>query len=82
MKRPPSTTSSRAKNASDDEFCAGEFGEYKRAAEPEKREKALIWRTAIGLQKVDELVPSKREQVREQLEVQHPFVEQCAGERK
>ena len=36
-----------------------EFGEYKRATEPDKRERALIWRTAIGLQKVDGLETSQ-----------------------
>ena len=47
-----------------------EFGEYKRAAEPEKREKALIWRTAIGLQKVDGLTTSEylRETARRNIE--------------
>ena len=34
----------------DDEKIEGlaEFGEYKKAADPGKSEKALIWRTAIG----------------------------------
>ena len=47
-----------------------DFGEYKRAAEPEKREKALIWRTAIGLQKVDGLTTSEylRETARRNIE--------------
>ena len=47
-----------------------EFGEYKRATEPEKREKALIWRTAIGLQKVDGLTTSDylRETARRNIE--------------
>lgn len=35
-----------------------EFDEYKRLGEPEKREKAENWETAIGLQQVDGLVPS------------------------
>ncbi len=35
------------------------FGEYLRVGEPEKREKALAWSTAIGLQQVDGLTPSK-----------------------
>lgn len=35
-----------------------EFGEYLRAGEPEKREKAIVWRTAIGLRQVDGLTTS------------------------
>lgn len=35
-----------------------DFEEYTQAGEPGQREKAHIWRTAIGLQKVDGLVPS------------------------
>ncbi|MBQ7189980.1 MAG: Fic family protein [Kiritimatiellae bacterium] len=47
-----------------------EFGEYKRAPEPEKREKAIVWRTAIGLQKVDGLTTSEylRETARRNIE--------------
>ena len=36
-----------------------EFEEYKKLGEPDKREKSEIWETAIGLQKVDGLKPSK-----------------------
>lgn len=36
-----------------------DFGEYLRVGEPEKREKALAWSAAIGLQQVDGLIPSK-----------------------
>ena len=36
-----------------------DFGEYLRVGEPEKREKALAWSAAIGLQQVDGLTPSK-----------------------
>ena len=35
-----------------------ELSEYLRAKEPEKAELAGLWRTAIGLQKVDGLTPS------------------------
>ena len=35
-----------------------DLDEYKRLGEPEKAEKAAIWKTAIGLQKVDGLTPS------------------------
>ena len=35
------------------------FKEYRRAEDPTKREKAYYWRTAIGLQDVDELTPSR-----------------------
>lgn len=34
------------------------FDEYIRQGEPQKKEKAYLWRTAIGLQKVDGLTPS------------------------
>lgn len=34
------------------------FDEYIRQGEPEKREKAYIWQTAIGLQAVDGLTTS------------------------
>jgi len=34
------------------------FDEYKRLGEPQKKEKAKIWKTAIGLQQVDGLTPS------------------------
>lgn len=36
-----------------------DFDEYLRAKEPERREKAWAWKTAIGLQRVDGLTPSK-----------------------
>ncbi len=36
-----------------------EFDEYKRLGEPNKKEKSEIWETAIGLQQVDGLKPSK-----------------------
>lgn len=36
----------------------GAFDEYIRQGEPQKKEKAYLWRTAIGLQKVDGLTPS------------------------
>ena len=34
------------------------FDEYIKQGEPSKKEKAIIWRTAIGLQQVDGLKPS------------------------
>lgn len=34
------------------------FGEYRKDADPAKRERAAIWRTAIGLQSVDGLKTS------------------------
>ncbi len=34
------------------------FDEYIRQGEPDKAEKAKVWKTAIGLQQVDGLVPS------------------------
>ena len=34
------------------------FGEYLRQGEPDKAEKAKVWKTAIGLQQVDGLIPS------------------------
>jgi len=36
-----------------------DFDEYKRLGEPDKVEKSVIWRTAIGLQQVDGLTPSE-----------------------
>ncbi|MCL1911708.1 MAG: Fic family protein [Leptospirales bacterium] len=36
-----------------------DFDEYKRLGEPEKKEKSGIWQTAVGLQQVDGLTPSK-----------------------
>jgi len=36
----------------------GNFDEYKRLTEPDKKEKLQIWQTAIGLQDVDGLKPS------------------------
>ena len=36
-----------------------EFDEYLRAKEPDTREKAYAWKTAIGLQQVDGLTPSE-----------------------
>ena len=36
----------------------GEFEEYLRSKEPGRAERAYLWRTAIGLQKVDGLTPS------------------------
>jgi len=35
-----------------------DFSEYKKLGEPDKKEKAEIWETAIGLQQVDSLSPS------------------------
>ncbi len=35
-----------------------DFGEYIRQGEPDKKEKGIIWQTAIGLQQVDGLKPS------------------------
>lgn len=37
----------------------GEFEEYKKLEEPDKKEKCEVWETAIGLQQVDGLKPSK-----------------------
>ena len=36
-----------------------EFDEYERQSEPNKAEKARLWKTAIGLQQVDGLTPSE-----------------------
>lgn len=36
-----------------------DFGQYIRSEEPSKKDKSLAWSTAIGLQKVDGLIPSK-----------------------
>ena len=36
-----------------------QFEEYLRSKEPGRREKAYVWKTAIGLQQVDGLTPSK-----------------------
>ena len=36
-----------------------DFNEYIRQEEPDKRDRALAWQTAIGLQKVDNLEVSK-----------------------
>ena len=36
----------------------GDLGEYLRAKEPGRAERARLWRTAIGLQQVDGLTPS------------------------
>ena len=36
-----------------------DFEEYIRQGEPQKREKGYAWQTAIGLQAVDDLKPSK-----------------------
>jgi fido (protein-threonine AMPylation protein) len=38
---------------------ASEFDEYVRHGEPEKKEKGYVWRTAIGMQAVDNLAPSE-----------------------
>ncbi len=35
------------------------FEEYIRQGEPGKKEKSIIWQTAIGLQQVDGLKPSE-----------------------
>jgi len=35
-----------------------DFEEYIRQGEPDKKEKSIIWQTAIGLQQVDGLKPS------------------------
>ena len=35
-----------------------DFEEYIRQGEPDKKEKGIIWQTAIGLQQVDGLKPS------------------------
>ncbi|MDR0835088.1 MAG: antitoxin VbhA family protein, partial [Tannerella sp.] len=35
-----------------------DFEEYIRQGEPDKKEKGIIWQTAIGLQQVDGLTPS------------------------
>lgn len=36
-----------------------DFDEYVRQGEPDKAEKAKVWKTAIGLQEVDGLKPSE-----------------------
>ncbi|MDD7692209.1 MAG: antitoxin VbhA family protein, partial [Prevotella sp.] len=36
-----------------------DFEEYIRQGEPHKKEKGYVWRTAIGLQAVDDLKPSE-----------------------
>jgi len=36
-----------------------EFENYIKQGEPEKKEKSILWKTAIGLQEVDDLKPSK-----------------------
>jgi fido (protein-threonine AMPylation protein) len=36
-----------------------EFEEYIKQGEPDQKEKSIIWKTAIGLQQVDNLTPSK-----------------------
>ena len=36
-----------------------DFEEYIRQGEPDKKEKSIIWQTAIGLQQVDGLKPSE-----------------------
>ena len=36
-----------------------DFEQYVRNAEPAKKEKSYVWSTAIGLQQVDGLTPSK-----------------------
>ena len=48
----------------------GEFDEYIRQGEPDKKEKAYIWQTAIGLQDVDGLKTSDylRETARRNIE--------------
>ena len=43
---------------SEDNNIFSTFDQYLRQGEPQKREKADIWRTAIGLQQVDGLTPS------------------------
>jgi hypothetical protein len=35
-----------------------DFEEYIKQGEPDKKEKGIIWQTAIGLQQVDGLKPS------------------------
>lgn len=41
------------------EYVMDSFEEYLRVGEPNKAEKAKVWKTAIGLQQVDGLVPSE-----------------------
>lgn len=38
--------------------AVNEFDEYLRQSDPERREKAVIWKTAVGLQAVDGLQAS------------------------
>lgn len=45
-------------DAMDDQARLADFDGYLRAKEPGMREKAYAWKTAIGLQKVDGLMPS------------------------
>ena len=37
-----------------------DFEEYIRNSEPDKKDKTYAWTTAIGLQQVDKLTPSKQ----------------------
>jgi hypothetical protein len=43
----------------ENKYSVSNFEEYIRQGEPDKKEKSLLWRTAIGLQAVDGLKPSQ-----------------------
>ncbi|MEG2117099.1 MAG: Fic family protein, partial [Clostridia bacterium] len=60
-----------------DRYKIKEFEEYKRQGEPGRLEKSRLWETAIGLQQVDGLTPSKYliETAKEQIEGDITFQE-------
>ena len=52
------------KNKEETSEMSDSLSEYLRAKEPGKAELARLWRTAIGLQKVDGLTPSPTQKYR------------------